>query len=194
MTFGLKNKNKSKVVQKYVKEVNNKVMFNDVKGGAKAVEDAKRANKSAKSAKEEQADFLQSLFRQVTQVQTTEDGHIDYKATLCPYFKAGVCEKGKKCKYSHDLSVADLKESNIDIYTDPRVKIGKAPIDTIITCNDFVKAVEKDLYGFKWQCPNKGDDCPYMHRLPMGYVLIKDKKKKGDGGEDSDEEIVPLEE
>jgi len=74
LTFGLKNKNKSKVVQKYVKEVNNKVMFNDVKGGAKAVEDAKRANKSAKSAKEEQADFLQSLFRQVTQVQTTEDG------------------------------------------------------------------------------------------------------------------------
>jgi len=31
LTFGLKNKNKSKVVQKYVKEVNNKVMFSDVK-------------------------------------------------------------------------------------------------------------------------------------------------------------------
>lgn len=58
MTFGLKNKNKSKVVQKYVKEVNNKVMFSDVKGGAKAVEEANRAKKSAKSAKEEQADFL----------------------------------------------------------------------------------------------------------------------------------------
>jgi hypothetical protein len=111
---------------------------------------------------------------------------------LCPYFKAGVCEKGKKCKYSHDLSVADMKESNIDIYTDPRVKIGKAPVDTIITCNDFVKAVEKDLYGFNWVCPTKGDDCPYMHRLPQGYVLIKDKKKKGE--DDSDEEIIPLEE
>ena len=31
LTFGLKNKNKSKVVQQYVKEVTNKVKFNDVK-------------------------------------------------------------------------------------------------------------------------------------------------------------------
>ena len=43
----------------------------------------------------------------MTQVVTTEEGVVDYKATLCPYFKAGVCEKGKKCKYSHDLSVSD---------------------------------------------------------------------------------------
>jgi len=31
LTFGLKNKNKSKVVQQYVKEVTNKVMFSQVK-------------------------------------------------------------------------------------------------------------------------------------------------------------------
>jgi hypothetical protein len=31
LTFGLKNKNKSKVVQNYVKEVTNKVMFSNVK-------------------------------------------------------------------------------------------------------------------------------------------------------------------
>lgn len=31
LTFGLKNKNKSKVVQKYCKEVNNRVMYGDVK-------------------------------------------------------------------------------------------------------------------------------------------------------------------
>lgn len=31
LTFGLKNKNKSKVVQKYVKEVTDKVMFSNVK-------------------------------------------------------------------------------------------------------------------------------------------------------------------
>jgi len=65
---------------------------------------------------------------------TNEDGIIDYKATLCPYFKAGVCEKGKRCKYSHDMSAGDVSQSNIDIYTDPRQKSGKAPIDTIITC------------------------------------------------------------
>lgn len=31
LTFGLKNKNKSKVVQQYVKEVTNKVMYSQVK-------------------------------------------------------------------------------------------------------------------------------------------------------------------
>ena len=30
---------------------------------------------------------------------------VDTKKTLCAYFKAGVCEKGKKCKYSHDMTI-----------------------------------------------------------------------------------------
>lgn len=73
----------------------------------------------------------------------TEDGEVDKKKTLCPMFKAGMCEKGKKCKYSHDLSVEESKHASIDLYTDPRAKIGKAP-DTIITCRDFLDAVEKN--------------------------------------------------
>ena len=48
------------------------------------------------------------------------------------------------------------------------------PQDTIITCKNFIDAVEHDKYGFNWICPNKGDDCQYMHRLPQGYVLQKD--------------------
>lgn len=114
---------------------------------------------------------------------------MNYKLTLCPYFKAGVCEKGKKCKYSHDMSVADTKQSNIDIYSDPRTKLGKAPLDTIITCKDFISAVENDKYGFNWKCPLGGDDCQYMHRLPMGYVLQKDTAP-----EDKDDDEMTLEE
>ena len=113
---------------------------------------------------------------------------IDYKATLCPYFKAGVCEKGKKCKYSHDMTIEQAKLSNIDIYADPRAKIGKVP-DTIITCNHFIEAVEKDLYGFNWICPNKGDDCNYRHMLPQGYILQRDKKKE-DEQEDDGEKLT----
>jgi len=108
-------------------------MFSNVKGGARTVEEQARLNKETKNKKKDEADFLQSLFKQVTQVVTTETGEVDYKATLCPYFKAGVCEKGKRCKYSHDLSVSDAQSSNIDIYTDPRARIAKVP-DTIITC------------------------------------------------------------
>jgi hypothetical protein len=108
---------------------------------------------------------------------------VDYKATLCPYFKAGVCEKGKKCKYSHDMSVEQAKTANIDIYSDPRTKLGKVP-DTIITCNHFLEAVEKDLYGFNWVCPNKGDDCGYRHMLPQGYVLNREKRESDDEQEE----------
>lgn len=46
----------------------------------------------------------------------------------------------------------------IDLYSDPRAKIGKMP-DTIITCRDFLEAVEKNLYGFNWTCPTAGDNC-----------------------------------
>ena len=57
------------------------------------------------------------------------------------------------------MQAGDLQQSNIDIYTDPRTKIGKAPVDTIITCKNFIEAVEKDLYGFNWVCPAGGDGC-----------------------------------
>lgn len=87
------------------------------------------------------------------------------------------------------MSVAEQQQSNIDIYSDPRAKIGKVP-DTIITCKNFIEAVEKELYGFNWVCGNNGDDCTYMHRLPLGYVLVRDRKVKMPGDEDSDEEMT----
>ena len=103
---------------------------------------------------------------------------------MCAYFKAGVCEKGKKCKYSHDLSIEDQKHAAIDVYSDPRAKLGKMP-DTIITCKDFIDAVEKNLYGFNWVCPNGGEKCQYRHMLPPGYVI---NKNKGAAAEESDDE------
>ena len=115
---------------------------------------------------------------------------VDAKKTLCAYFKAGVCEKGKKCKYSHDLTLEDNRGMAIDLYSDPRAKVGKMP-DTIITCREFLDAVEKNLYGFNWVCPNGGDNCQYRHMLPMGYVLNRDK---GNQPEESDDEEMTLEE
>lgn len=71
------------------------------------------------------------------------------------------------------MTLEEQKHAAIDIYSDPRAKVGKMP-DTIITCRDFIEAVEKNLYGFNWECPNKGEACPYRHMLPAGYVLKKD--------------------
>ena len=81
------------------------------------------------------------------------------------------------------MSVEQAKTANIDIYSDPRTKLGKVP-DTIITCNHFLEAVEKDLYGFNWVCPNKGDDCGYRHMLPQGYVLNREKRESDDEQEE----------
>lgn len=63
--------------------------------------------------------------------------------------------------------------------------------DTIITCRDFLDAVEKNLYGFNWVCPNAGDACTYRHMLPQGYVLNRDK---GDDSSDDGEDEMTLEE
>lgn len=50
----------------------------------------------------------------------------DPKSVLCAKFKAGVCDKGKKCKFSHDLEI-EGKSAKIDIYSDPRDRNGKDP-------------------------------------------------------------------
>ena len=38
---------------------------------------------------------------------------------LCLFFKAGNCEKGKKCKFSHDLAI-ERKGEKRSLYTDTR--------------------------------------------------------------------------
>jgi hypothetical protein len=113
----------------------------------------------------------------------------DPKSVLCAYFKAGLCEKGKRCKYSHDLAL-DGKASKIDIYKDPRDRTGKVVERTEITCQFFLDAVEKNLYGWLWECPNGNDKCVYTHALPMGYVLNRDKKEEKKRGEDSEDELT----
>ena len=96
---------------------------------------------------------------------------------MCAYFKAGVCEKGKKCKFAHDLTL-DGKSAKIDIYRDPRDKIGapKNADRADIPCTFFIEAVEKNVYGWNWECTN-GENCTYTHALPYGYVLERDKKE-----------------
>jgi hypothetical protein len=115
----------------------------------------------------------------------------DPKSILCAYFKAGVCEKGKKCKYSHDLAL-DGKAAKIDLYSDPRDRKGKDPTRTDITCTHFLDAVERNLYGWLWECPNNGDKCQYTHSLPPGYVLKAKTTEKVD--EDDEEEQKTIEE
>lgn len=59
---------------------------------------AKQELEAQKRAKEEAA-----LLRPV-QTQKVPFG-VDPKTVLCAFFKSGTCEKGNKCKFSHDLNV-----------------------------------------------------------------------------------------
>ena len=177
-TFGLKNKNKSAVVQKYVKGVQQQV-----KGVAKGGEQARIAEQlhSKEEKKKAQADqaLLASLFKTVVDMPKGQDP----KSIICSYYKSGLCQKGDKCKFSHDLSSVPEKQEKIDLYKDSRSIISE------ITCQFFLEAVEKDRYGWFWKCPN-GDECIYRHALPEGYVINKEEVKI----EADEEEKPPLEE
>ena len=96
----------------------------------------------------------------------------------CVYFKQGKCEKGDKCKFSHDLAI-ERKTAKKDIYTDAREEnreegmenwddeklkdvVGrkhgdqKLPNQTDIICKYFLDAIENRKYGWFWECPNGG--------------------------------------
>lgn len=135
------------------------------------------------------------LFKPV-QVQKVPFG-VDPKTVLCVFYKQGNCEKGKKCKFSHDLNV-ERKAAKKDLYTDSRdvkseeeekkgdtmdqwdeeklrkvvlSKHGNPRTTTEKVCKYFIEAVENQKYGWFWVCPNGGDKCMYKHSLPPGYVF-----------------------
>lgn len=44
---------------------------------------------------------------------------VDPKTLLCLFYKAGSCDKGNKCKFSHDLDV-ERKVQKRNVYDDAR--------------------------------------------------------------------------
>lgn len=160
----------------------------------KAAEKEKREaeKRAAEQARKENLE----LFKPV-QVQKVPFG-VDPKTVLCLFFKQGHCEKGRKCKFSHDPNV-ERKAAKKDLYTDSRdekgeeeekkqkdtmdewdeeklrsvvmSKHGNPRTTTDKVCKFFIEAVENQKYGWFWTCPNGGDKCMYKHSLPPGYVF-----------------------
>lgn len=77
----------------------------------------KQALADKKAAEQKKKEELAELFKPV-QTQKVPFG-VDPKTIVCQFFKAGQCQKGDKCKFSHDLNV-DRKVQKIDLYTDAR--------------------------------------------------------------------------
>ncbi|KAI8811303.1 hypothetical protein BJ742DRAFT_797164 [Cladochytrium replicatum] len=195
-TFGLKNKNKSAKVAKYVQQVTQQADRSGNPKDLKTADDKKAAIAAKKKAEADKAAELAELFKPVQQQQKVPFG-VDPKTILCIYFKSGQCQKGTKCKFSHDLNV-ERKDQKINVYEDTRNQKEGDTMEnwdaakledvinrkhgsdnanknkpTDIVCKFFLEAIENEKYGWFWECPNGGKACKYRHALPPGYILKK---------------------
>ncbi|KAK5713809.1 Translation machinery-associated protein 46 [Elasticomyces elasticus] len=114
-TFGMKNK-KGGAAQKQIKQIQ------QATAAAKTPEEKKKA--AEKEAREKEKDAAEraraeaaELFKPVN-TQKVPFG-VDPKTVLCQFFKKGLCDKGRKCKFSHDLDL-ERKTMKRSLYTDTR--------------------------------------------------------------------------
>ncbi|KAF1810333.1 zinc finger-containing protein [Eremomyces bilateralis CBS 781.70] len=191
-TFGMKNK-KGGAAQKAIKQIQSQ--SSSAKTPDQKRKEAEKAQRekdklAAEKARKEAAE----LFKPV-QTQKVPFG-VDPKTVLCQFHKKGVCEKGKRCKFSHDLAI-ERKTEKRSLYTtreeeeaeeetkkDDMTNWDEAKLRSVISskhgnpqtttdkvCKHFIEAVENQKYGWFWVCPNGGDKCMYRHSLPPGFVL-----------------------
>eukprot|EP00775_Hariotina_reticulata_P008380 gene8380-8564_t len=172
-TFGLKNKNKSAKVQKYIQGVASTSAGISVK--------EKKLQEQAEKAKKARKKELNELFAAAIKQPKVPAG-VDPKSVVCEFFRHGQCTKGFKCKFSHDLGVErktgmeDWDQETLEKVVKEKHGAEKPSNATTIICKFFLEAVEKRQYGWFWKCPN-GADCKYRHALPSGYVLKSQMKE-----------------
>ncbi|RSM03233.1 hypothetical protein CDV31_010577 [Fusarium ambrosium] len=191
-TFGMKNK-KGGAAQKEIAR-----MSANLKNSGSAEEKRKQAEKAArereKKAAEEARRETEALLNKPAQIQKVPFG-VDPKTVVCIFYKKGNCEKGRKCKFAHDLAV-ERKTEKKNLYNDTRKeeeekkkvetsadwdeeklrkvvlsKKGNQRTTTDKVCKYFIEAIEDGKYGWFWICPNGGDKCMYKHALPPGFIL-----------------------
>ncbi|KAF6819983.1 hypothetical protein CMUS01_06658 [Colletotrichum musicola] len=191
-TFGMKNK-KGGAAQRQIQQ-----MASSMKNGGSAEQKRKEAEKAQREREKKAAEDAKRetalLLAKPAQIQKVPFG-VDPKTVVCIFFKKGDCEKGKKCKFSHNLE-DDRKTEKKSLYTDTRKeedekkkaetsadwdeeklrsvvlsKKGNQQTTTDKVCKFFIEAIEDGKYGWFWVCPNGGNECKYKHALPPGFIL-----------------------
>ncbi|PFH47074.1 hypothetical protein AMATHDRAFT_153023 [Amanita thiersii Skay4041] len=195
----LLQKNRSTKVQKQVAQIQAQAAVAGKSREALEKEKEKVLRAKEKAEEEKRKKEEAAMFKPV-QVQQKVPFGVDPKTLLCAYFKAGNCEKGNKCKFSHDLNVGRKVEKR-NLYEDVRddkdndtmenwdeetlrnvvlSKHGHPRTTTDIVCKFFIEAIESNKFGWFWECPNGGEKCQYRHALPPGFVFKSQKKAAED--------------
>ncbi|KAK6590970.1 hypothetical protein RS030_111828 [Cryptosporidium xiaoi] len=174
-TFGLKNKNKSKTVQKYIKSVTSQI--NNSKGGQANQELRAAQAKEEKKKQAQQQALLAALFKGTENIKkvSAEDAKKVDPTTIKAEQKIDLYIDQRDQKHNSS------SKKTAPITTEPTV------FSTDIICKHFLSAVEKKQYGWFWVCPEGGDSCKYRHCLPKGYVIKEvESDDIGDLGEDEE--------
>ncbi|KAK5112586.1 hypothetical protein LTR62_003900 [Meristemomyces frigidus] len=114
-TFGMKNK-KGGAAQKQIRQIQQATSAAknpDEKRKEAEKQQREKEKLAAEQAKREAAE----LFKPVNN-QKVPFG-VDPKTVLCQFHKKGICDKGRKCKFSHDLDI-ERKTEKRSLYTDTR--------------------------------------------------------------------------
>ncbi|KAI4173481.1 MAG: hypothetical protein LQ346_008416, partial [Caloplaca aetnensis] len=167
-TFGMKNK-KGSTAKKTIAQI--QASAASAKTPEQKRKDAEKAQREKEKLASEQAKRETAELFKPVQVQKVPFG-VDPKTVVCMFYKQGNCEKGKKCKFSHDLSV-ERKGEKKNLYQDTREleeeeqrkkddmaewdeeklrqvvlsKHGNPKTTTDKVCKYFIEAVENGKYG-----------------------------------------------
>lgn len=93
------------------------------------LKEKERAAAAKAKADEEKRAKADAALLAPTIVQQKVPFGVDPKTILCAFFKAGHCEKGNKCKFSHNLDV-ERKVEKKNLYADAREEKEKDTMDT----------------------------------------------------------------
>ena len=162
-TFGLKNKNKSKKVQEYVKTVQKQATDGGAQKKASIGLDKNKEKielmRRKKLLMEMKKKELELLFKPVEKKSAKIDVYVDQREQV-----GNNKEEDTLDTWDQEKLESVIKQKHAQVHN-----------QTTIICRHFLKAIEDGLYGWFWICPTGGDNCKYRHALPPGFVL----KKKG---------------
>ena len=132
-TFGMKNRKKGKHVEKMVRGLAGQ------EGGFQKLQDAKFKARDTKKKLEQQQKFMAEVFGGKVAMKAGEAKMRGKRKPICQFFKAGLCGKGRKCKFSHDLKPVDDFEEVEDQGNARKINLFKDQREEMFGGNDWIE-------------------------------------------------------